>query len=271
MKIIANCMIKNEERWIWFSLMSIIDYVDEILVWDLGSIDKTVPIVKSIENPKIKFRQVECLNANDFTNLKNKMLEETKADWILVLDGDEIWPSNVIAKTVDVIQNHGNKYDFLINRFRNLVGDVYHFQDELAGRYKIGNLFGHLTIRAVNRKSIPGLRFGLPYGSEGFFDDTSKPIQDRIPPKFFTINEPYLHATHLSRSTKAGDTNTMQRTKKYKFELGLPMENDFAYPSCFYKPYPLQVGSPWEKRTFGYLINACWQTPIKYLKRHLES
>ena len=48
MRIVAHILVKNEEKWIWYSLMSVLDYVDEILVWDAGSTDRTVEIIKTI-------------------------------------------------------------------------------------------------------------------------------------------------------------------------------------------------------------------------------
>ena len=266
MKIVAHALVKNEENWIWYSLMSVIDYVDEILVWDTGSTDKTVEIIKSIQNPKIKFREVLVNNSSDITKYRNEMLHNTEADWLMILDGDEIWPDDAIKKTINTIKASGNKYEFLISRYKDLIGDIYHYQEEKAGRYKIGNYFGHITIRAINMSSIPGLRFDLPYGKEGLFDINNIPIQDRIPQKSIVIEEPYLHATHLRRSNIQADLDTMQRTNKYKYELGLPMEKNFDYPKCFYFTGP---SNPWKRRNLGYMLNAAWQTPLKLLKRRI--
>ena len=49
----ANCLIKNEERWVWYALQSVLPYVDKILVWDTGSTDNTVEIIKTIKSNKI--------------------------------------------------------------------------------------------------------------------------------------------------------------------------------------------------------------------------
>ena len=105
MKIVAHCLVKNEENWIWYSLMSILDYVDEIMVWDTGSTDKT-EIIKSIKNSKIKFKQVIQNNVFEFTKLRNEMLDETKTDWLMILDGDEIWPQQTIKNTTKLIKSN---------------------------------------------------------------------------------------------------------------------------------------------------------------------
>ena len=49
MKVWAHTLVKNEERYIWYAVMSVIDWVDKILIWDTGSTDKTVEIIKEIE------------------------------------------------------------------------------------------------------------------------------------------------------------------------------------------------------------------------------
>lgn len=266
MRIVAHSLVKNEEKWIWYSLMSVIDYVDEIMVWDTGSSDSTVEIIKSIRNPKIKFKQRLVSDAQDLTRARQEMLDETKADWLMILDGDEIWTDEAIRKTVDTIKTSGNKFEFLISRYKNLVGDVYHCQEETAGRYKIGNYFGHITIRAINLSAIPGLKFDLPYGKEGLFDINGVPIQDRRPLKVMIIDEPYLHTTHLLRSTQQGNVDTMQRVNKYKYELGLQIDKHFEYPKSFYIPGPT---NPWKKRSLGYILKASWQTPLKLIKRRI--
>ena len=270
MKIVAHSLVKNEDKWIWYSLMSVIDYVDEIMVWDTGSTDNTksqiLNIKSQINSKKIKFRERIAAVPFEITKTRQEMLEETKADWLIILDGDEIWPENAIKKTINTIKASGNKYEFLISRYKNLIGDIYHYQEEKAGRYKIGNYFGNITIRAINMSSIPGLKFDLPYGKEGLFDINNIPIQDRIPQKSIVIEEPYLHATHLRRSNIQADLDTMQRTNKYKYELGLPMEKNFDYPKCFYFTGP---SNPWKRRNLGYMLNAAWQTPLKLIKRRI--
>ncbi len=53
----AHTLVRNEENFIWFAINSIIDYVDKILIYDLGSTDKTIEIIKTINNQKIILKQ----------------------------------------------------------------------------------------------------------------------------------------------------------------------------------------------------------------------
>ena len=51
-KIWAHTLVKNEERFIWFSVMSVIVNVDKVLIWDTGSTDDTVKIIQKIKSHK---------------------------------------------------------------------------------------------------------------------------------------------------------------------------------------------------------------------------
>ena len=57
-KIIVHCLVANEERFVWYALQSVLPYVDQVMVWDTGSTDKTVEIIKAIKSPKIIFKEL---------------------------------------------------------------------------------------------------------------------------------------------------------------------------------------------------------------------
>lgn len=256
-KITACCLVANEERWIWYSIMSVLNFVDEILVWDTGSTDNTPEIIKSIKNPKIKFKEIGSVDPKMFTIVRNQMLDEVKTDWMLILDGDEIWTQEAIDESILKMDNN----NYLVSSYYNLLGDIYHWQNENAGRYKIKLWSGHISIRLVNRQSIPGLHFANPYGSEGPVNGQGVLLQNDEELKTVLIKEKYLHATHLERSS---DNQAMMRKQKYKYELGNGFPKDFNYPKVFYIPGP---ANPWKPRNLSFVFHSCWQTPLRYLKR----
>jgi glycosyltransferase involved in cell wall biosynthesis len=51
--ITVHMVVKNEDQWIWYSIQSVLQYVDKILITDTGSTDHTVEIIKSIKSPKL--------------------------------------------------------------------------------------------------------------------------------------------------------------------------------------------------------------------------
>lgn len=260
MTIWANTIVNNEENFIWFSLMSVLDFVDKILVWDTGSDDKTVEIIKTIRSEKIEFKEVGMVNPEGFTKMRQKMLEQSKCDWILILDGDEIWWQSSIKELKKTIDKRGNEIDGVVVPMKVAASDIYHFQEEQAGQYQILGRKGHLSLRAI-RKKIPGLRVGWPYGKETYLDENSLPVQERKNVIF--LEAPYLHVTHLERSS------SKRRYNKYKHELGNEVSKNFKFPEVLYEEYPSFISSPWNKISGIKKIKSQLLTPLRKLKRRL--
>lgn len=82
---ISLCMIvKNEEEFLPRCLASVTDVVDEIIVVDTGSEDRTVEIAESF-GAKIYHHPWQ----NSFSLHRNQSLEYATCDWVLILDADE--------------------------------------------------------------------------------------------------------------------------------------------------------------------------------------
>lgn len=260
MKIWANTIVHNEENFVWFAIMSVIDFVDKILIYDAGSEDKTIQIIeeiKKIKKQKIVFKKLGEVDAVGMPKLRQKMLEESNCDWILILDGDEIWWEDSIKKIVQKIKRNGNKIDGIVVPVIIPVGDIYHLQEEEAGKYEILGRRGHFNLRAINKK-IPGLHVDYPHPAESYLDQDNKPVQERT--KITFLEAPYLHLTHLKRSSK-------KRINKFKYELGKKVSKDFKFPESLYSTYSKIVPSPWVElsgmgKTKAYLL-----TPLRKIKR----
>jgi glycosyltransferase involved in cell wall biosynthesis len=84
-KLISLCMIvKDEEAVLDRCLKSMHSWVDEIIIVDTGSTDKTISIAKKYTDKIYNFKWV-----NDFSAARNKSLKHATCSWILVLDADE--------------------------------------------------------------------------------------------------------------------------------------------------------------------------------------
>ena len=82
---LSLCMIvKNEQDCLGRCLESVHDHVDEIIIVDTGSTDRTVEIAKSY-NALIYHHPWE----NDFSKHRNQSLSYATGDWIFQLDADE--------------------------------------------------------------------------------------------------------------------------------------------------------------------------------------
>lgn len=259
MKIWVNTIIHNEENFIWFAVMSVVDFVDKVLIYDTGSTDKTVEIIKEIQKikgDKIVFKEVGAVDKNEFTKVRQEMLEESDCDWILIVDGDEIWSDGSIKKITEKINKDGKKLNGIVVPYYVALGDIYHYQEEKAGRYQLLKRIGHLSLRALNKK-IPGLHVGLPYGTEGFYDEGNEQIHEGE--NVVYLNTPYFHLTHLIRSSKKND--------KFKYELGDKVGNNFKFPEVFSMKVPEIVLSPWKKRSKLFWLISLPTTTLRKIKR----
>lgn len=267
MKIWGNCVVKNEDRYLWFAVTSVISYLDKILLWDTGSTDNTLDIVNNLSarySGKIEVKKFSNIDIYSFTEVRKQMLEETNSDWFLVLDGDEVWWNESIEKVVKEIKENPN-LDTISNSYYNLVGDIYHYQPEEAGMYKIGDKKGHLTIRAIN-KNIPGLKVDKPHGTQGYFDGQGNLIQDRDSKRRKYLDLKYLHFTHLTRST-SGDSKVPKRKLKQKHEIGISFPRDFYYPESLFLERPCFIKSPWERMSNSFTMRSYIETPFRKIKR----
>jgi glycosyltransferase involved in cell wall biosynthesis len=273
-RIVANCVVRNEEKWVWYSLLSAINFVDEILVWDTGSTDSTAKIVKQINSPKIKFKQLPpTKDETDLSQVRQQMLEATKADWLFILDGDEIWPDDDLNKVIQFISTSGLNYDSIVAGTINCVGDVYHAVKEKYGRYNIAGHRGHLNLRFINLRRVQGLAVTNPPGQfQSYVDSAGVKVQDRDWERIAFLSSSYLHMTHLNRSnSRIKDKEVFWRGAKRKFEFGKKLITNFRYPSCFYLPHPLEVASPWNNRSWNYYALATLELPFKSVKRFVTN
>lgn len=265
----GQTIVKNEERFLWFAVSSVIDHLDKILIWDTGSKDKTLEIIKLLDERypnKIEFKEYGYVDAYEFTKARQEMLDKTKSDWFVIVDGDEVWWRDSIKKVVEVIQKKGDSLDSIVTPHYNIVGDIYHYQEGIGANYKIDNKKGHINIRAVNRK-IPGLHFDKPHGQQGLYDENDVLIQNRNGIRIF-VDAPYLHFTHLIRSSiKDLDEKVPKREMKFSYEIGRSFPKKLKYPEVFYNDKPNMVPSPWKRMSKKYFLISLLTTPLKKIKR----
>ncbi len=99
---ISLCMIvKNEENNLARSINSVLSLIDEIIIVDTGSNDRTIEIAKSFTN-KIYFHKFR----DNFSEIRNISLSHATKDWIIVLDADEFFEINDLNKIQSAITHN---------------------------------------------------------------------------------------------------------------------------------------------------------------------
>jgi len=99
MKISLVMITKNEEQNLNKSLLSVVDLVDEIIIVDSGSDDKTIEIAKQF-GAVVKERDFDS-----FTNQKNYALSLATNEWVLHLDADEIVSAELKEEIKQTLEN----------------------------------------------------------------------------------------------------------------------------------------------------------------------
>jgi hypothetical protein len=244
-------LVQNEDRFIWFAIRSVLPYVDQLL------------ILKTIKSSKIVLTQLTPTDRAGLIARRRQQLQLTKTDWMLVIDGDEIWPKQSIKSLLQHIKQLPKSKVAVVNRTRNSVGDVYHYQPESAGKYSLLGRTGHLTIRAMR---VKGLTVSGNYPLEAF-NHQGQPINQQDH-KLSFLDVWYLHTTHLPRTTNSqAAQQVIDRVAKHKLEIGRQMSKD-ELPEVFFRPFPDIVPNPFTiALTPQQKLIASLVTPLKRLKR----
>ncbi len=115
-------IVKNEEKCIKRCLDSVQDLVEEIVIVDTGSTDRTIEICRSFNAQVLAYPW-----RNDFADARNFGLDKVKGDWILWLDADE----EVAVEDRDLLNNPSllEEYDAFSVPLINFYGDEVDFDN----------------------------------------------------------------------------------------------------------------------------------------------
>lgn len=216
--ITAHCVIKNEEVYIRYAIQSVIDFVDCVLVYDTGSTDATVEIVKELAHQypeKIIFEEKGECDKQRHTELRQEMIEKTKTEWFMILDGDEVWTKRALEEAVYIIRKKAG-VECIMTPFYLCVGDIYHEsrkkgQIEMLGKKDFFYPRFIKITRGVHWEGDYNKDTLLNSKDEIFFNKENSMIMDSH----------YWHMTHLKRSSSddneysSGGTRYSKRVLTY--------------------------------------------------------
>ena len=113
-------IVRNEERFLPGCLESVRGLVDEIIVVDTGSTDRTAEIARSFGARVFDFEW-----RDDFSAARNESLRHAGSDWILYLDADERIDCGGIDNCIRAAAAHPDfdAFSVLIRNFRHTASE----------------------------------------------------------------------------------------------------------------------------------------------------
>jgi glycosyltransferase involved in cell wall biosynthesis len=209
----AHILVRNEDKFLKYALQSVLPFVSNYIIYDTGSTDKTLEILKDYRH-----EQRELQTSAGLTQLRNEMIDKTKTDWLFLLDGDEVWNTHTLKKYLEFTLGQPKNILATFLKTRNCVGDIYHYRE--TGQYEIAGIKGSLNIRAY-RKTV---KWQGEYPLEKCVDTTAKK-------SLAYFDGFYWHMTHLQRSSSE---DLVMGFRRKIFDLGIEAKMD-ELPEVFSK------------------------------------
>jgi len=266
-------VVKNEDQWIWYTIMSVIDYVDRMIIFDTGSIDRTVDVIHTIiDRPeyrnKVYFEEVGSVSVGEYPRVRQRQLEMTDTDYMMLVDGDEVWWRDGIREVRSVLDEQAPPR---VNTcFICPCTDMYHYRDFRRELYadKENGIYGSINGRIFSML-IPGIHCSGDYGVEGFTDNNGQfEIYHAAVMEHF-----YFHCTKMRRSSAAlGDESIAYRRRKIFDDWDYAFPEDYKYPEVFYcQDRPAIVPDPFKVRdNLTKRMAKCVVRIYRYVFRHDE-
>ena len=117
-KLSLSMIVKNEEKYLKDCLESVKGVVDEIVIVDTGSTDRTIEIAQEYGAKIYNFKWV-----NDFSAARNFSLSKCSGEWILYLDADERLNKESVSELKNLIKTNKKLGVFCniynVNEFNN--------------------------------------------------------------------------------------------------------------------------------------------------------
>lgn len=202
------------DSFILEAIRSVRDYCNEIVVVDDGSTDDTRFVIRT-EFPDIKILRRENSHTDQRAMLLNDAKFETRAEWILRIDDDEIFPEETME---EIIQLDGLVPIYSIPFLHYEDGGFIDPKAHKKNSFYVARLFKNIPdISWIKKEEVLSYR-GRPVSSRG-----NQPLLCR------KIKNPFLHFGEL-RKYRSKDNYYFHKPNHCKLSLGcygqyLPKDN----------------------------------------------
>ena len=106
--VIMNCYNSDEYLQITLDSLFAQSYQNwELIFWDNQSTDRSAEIVKSYDDPRVKY-----FYAPEHTPLgeaRNLAIEKAQGEWVAILDADDIWHPDKLKASFEALAKHPQK------------------------------------------------------------------------------------------------------------------------------------------------------------------
>lgn len=97
---VSVVIITKDEEVMLPGCLKTVGWAEEVIVVDTGSVDKTVEIAETSGAKVVKY-----LSGKNFSDWRNKGLNETKGEWLFYVDADERIPDNLGREIINIAQD----------------------------------------------------------------------------------------------------------------------------------------------------------------------
>ena len=202
MSTISLCMItKNEEQFLEQCLNSVQELVDEIIIVDTGSTDKTKEIAAKFTDKIFDFKW-----GDDFSQARNESLKQATKDWILVLDADEVISKGDHQKIKELIEQEAAAYILIQRNYfqsEDNFGKFANLNIKAAGQDEQGFILSKGDPYPESKCALgwlptPIIRLFRNYKNISFSGVVHEDISSSIPGQILNSNIPIHHFGKLN-------------------------------------------------------------------------
>ena len=202
------------------SILKQLSHNDEVIISDDGSTDRTIEIIKSYKDKRIKL--FHSTKKNFVFNFENALNGAT-GDIIFLSDQDDIWFNDKVEKSLVHLQKYGLVFsNALMFQGTDTVNNSLFFKNSknktgvLSNIYKVNYLGATLAFKS----SI--MEKALPFPSNLAMHDVWIGLIAEITSSTYYIDEPLIfYRRHENTASRTGDksTNSLFVKLKLRFQL----------------------------------------------------